>query len=806
MNQPSHKKPAPTPVVPQRLLPLGALAAGFGLASLAGLVQAQAPAVKTTTPIEAATAAGAAPAASTRTAAAADAAAAAADGNTDTGAGAGATATLPVVRARASAERPGKDSVQATTTRIGKGTQALRDVPQSITVVTERLIDDRNIDTLKEALHNTAGISFQAAEGGEEDIRLRGFSLQASGDIFADGLRDPAFYERDTFNYDRLEVLRGSASMLFGRGSTGGAVNQVNKQPLLYGRNEAALTIGDNGYARATLDLNQRLGESNALRVNLMKTSQAGNTAQHQDKEGLAATYSHGIGMTDEFSAGFYTLNNDTGVNYGLPWIAPTAGSANRALLPVAPAVYYGMASDYSSGSARYATLSHLHRFGAGAALKTTLRAGRYERDLRASTIRLCTHSAANPDCPATAPTLETFSDATILTRGNPQPKTQGFENLIVQSDYSGRFQSAGLKHQVSAGVDASLENFTNFAVGAAASKPHTSAGTPDDGAVIDEFSRSVRENRSFDAKALGFYGQDLVQIAPDWKLLAGLRWDKFSGDYHTPQLSAANGAVVPPTQRARSDSLWSHRLGALYQPTPFQSWHFSYGTSFNTSGDTYQYDALGSHTPPEQSVNYELGGKFDLADGRLSLRTALFYSIKKNERNRDAESVNATNYVLSGQRHAAGVEFDVAGRITPAWEVFLSYAWIPDAEIDKGVPAVNNPGGPPVSLQGEAVGSRPGLTPQHSGTVWTTYQLNPNWRVGGGLNWRSAVAPQLVTTFEAPGYATADLMAEYSAGDLSYKFNLSNFTNKLYADMLYRGHYIPGKGRTAQLTATYRF
>ena len=161
---------------------------------------------------------------------------------------------------------------------------------------------------------------------------------------------------------------------------------------------------------------------------------------------------------------------------------------------------------------------------------------------------------------------------------------------------------------------------------------------------------------------------------------------------------------------------------------------------------------------------------------------------------------------MLSGQRHAAGLELDVAGRITPAGEVFISYAWIPDAEIDAGVPAANDPDGPPVSLQGEPVGSRPGLTPEHSGTVWTTYQLDANWRVGGGLNWRSAMAPQLVTTFEAPGYVIADLMAEYTLRDMAFKFNLSNLTDKLYADMLCRGHYNAGKGRTAQLTASYRF
>jgi catecholate siderophore receptor len=164
---------------------------------------------------------------------------------------------------------------------------------------------------------------------------------------------------------------------------------------------------------------------------------------------------------------------------------------------------------------------------------------------------------------------------------------------------------------------------------------------------------------------------------------------------------------------------------------------------------------------------------------------------------------------VLSGERHAAGLEFDIAGRISKQWEVFLSYAWIPDAQVDKGADQINGAGIVTCvncSLQGEPVGVRPGLIPRHSGTVWTTYQLMPQWRVGGGLNARSRMAPYQVTTFEAPGYVTADLMAEYSVGDLAFKLNLSNLTNKLYADMLYRGHYIPGKPRTVQLTGTYRF
>jgi catecholate siderophore receptor len=225
---------------------------------------------------------------------------------------------LPVIRAKGTAEPTGKDSVQATTTTIGKGRQELRDVPQSVTVVTERLIDDRNLDTLKDALKNTAGISFLSAEGGEEDIRLRGFSLQATGDIFVDGLRDPAFYERDSFNWDRLEVLRGSASMLFGRGSTGGAVNQVSKLPRLYQPSEVALTLGSGRYARATADLNLKTGDNAAVRVNAM-LNKADNHGDKIDKSGVAPSFRWGIGTRDEFSSACSTSTTATASTTACP-------------------------------------------------------------------------------------------------------------------------------------------------------------------------------------------------------------------------------------------------------------------------------------------------------------------------------------------------------------------------------------------------------------------------------------------------------------------------------------------------------
>ena len=759
MNPKKNRSRAPNPA----LLPLGALAAGFGLALGSAHAQTAEPESKET--------------------------------------------TLAPIKVKAQAETSGKDGYQATETRIGKGTQELRDIPQSITVVTEKLIDDRNLDTMKEALKNTAGISFQAAEGAEEDIRLRGFSLQSSGDIFIDGMRDPAFYDRDSFNWDRLELLRGSASMLFGRGSTGGAVNQVTKQPMLMNQNELAITLGSGDYARITGDFNLKSGENAAFRLNVMNTS-ADNWGNRIDKQGVAPTLRWGIGTADEFSAGLYHLRNDNGIHYGLPWLTPGASGGDW-LWPTAAQNYYGMASDYARGGTTQGNVSHIHRFGGATQgeLRSALRVGRYNRDQRASAIRFAA-AADQPD--GLAVTSDSFGDSTVLRRSNDtgvQAKIMDMDTRYLQSDYSGKFGWFGLKHGVQAGVDLAHEEFENRGVatpaGVTLNKPRTTVGTPNDGARIDEAARLTSVNRSFDAKALGVYVQDLVQVAPAWKLLAGVRWDRMQGRYDTLAAQgnpATNPCAVPANTRlARSDSLWSRRFGVLFQPTPLQSYHLSYGTSFNTSGDTYQYDAGTAQTDPESSRNIELGAKIDSAGGNFTSRVALFHSTKYNERNRDSETVDACNYVLSGKRHAAGVELDLSGRITRDWEVYGSYAFIPSAAVDSSSGAAGT----------EPEGSRPGLTPRHSGTIWTTYRIAQKWRIGAGLNARSSDRPvglAATSPIVAPKYVTADAMAEYTAGPVSFKLNVTNLTDEHHADQLYRGHYVPGKPRTVQLTTALRF
>jgi catecholate siderophore receptor len=249
------------------------------------------------------------------------------------------------------------------------------------------------------------------------------------------------------------------------------------------------------------------------------------------------------------------------------------------------------------------------------------------------------------------------------------------------------------------------------------------------------------------------------------------------------------------------SANLWSPRVGATFQPDDNISYYVSFGTSFNTSGDTYQFtpgapNTRDANTPPEKSRNLEIGGKFELFEKRASLGAALFYSEKYNERNTDPDTASQQQ-LLSGKRHATGVEINLAGRITPKWDIFYNHTWIPSAKIDKSNVALNAAG-----TGAQVQGDRPGLTPKHSASLWTTYMVLPKLRIGGGLNYRGQQNPEGSRHIVADSFVTFDAMAEYTITETTtLKLNVTNLTDELYADSLYRGFYVPGAARTVQLT-----
>lgn len=695
-----------------------------------------------------------------------------------------AAGTLGTVTVRDSAVGDGsttsKALVRATNTEIGKGEQRLLDVPQSVTVMTEKLIQERNLDDFREVLRATAGVTFQAGETGEEDVRLRGFSLSQAGDIYRDGMRDAPLYERDTFDDDRIEIIKGSASMLFGKGSTGGVVNQVSKQPFLRSEHEASATLGNGGKKRAQGDFNWQTGPNAALRLNVMGEDSS-NWGARQRKWGVAPTYRWGINTRDEFSIGLYALDVRGRPNYAHPWIIGPGGIID----PTLPAKnFYGLANDHLDTSATFVTLGNTHLFDDGGELKTRLRVGHYTRDLLGSPIAF-----AQPRPTA----LSDITQSTVLTRQS-KGRIGASDIAILQSDYKNGFSWGDLL----AGVDVYDERARRnnaWPLPNTPARPTTTVGTPDDGASVADTRAFPAPMNRFTSRSVGAYAQGTVPVTDSVKLVGGLRFDHFTGSYRT-----ADGSLGSE----RSDNLWSPRLGVLYEPNRASSYYVSYGTSYNTSGDAYQYavnvnGATGTvaRTPPERSRNIEIGGKWELLERRVLAGVALFYSQKYNERNTDPDTA-ATQELLSGERHAAGVEFNLAGRITPKWEIFWNHTWIPNASIDRSnvVDDPNGRGHPQIQ------GDRPGLTPVNSGSVWTTYRVAPRWLLGVGANYRSSQSPDGQRTYHTKSFVTFDAMAEYAITPaVSLKLNVTNLTNKLYADTLYRGFYQPGAPRRVEVT-----
>lgn len=719
--------------------------------------------------------------------------------------------TLGTVTVTDQAEVQGRDQLQTTRTNIGRGTQDIRDIPQSINVITEKLMNDAKLDTLREALHYSAGITFAATENGtDQDIRLRGFPVATVGDLLLDGMRDPSQYDRDTFNLDRIEVLRGSASMIFGRGSTGGVINQVSKKPLLADQTDLVGTIGSDGFYRTTVDMNKRVGETSALRINGM-WNKADNGGAKIDKYGVAPSYTWGIGTRDEFTVGAFYLDVDNVPMAGQRYVLNgtfVKGLAQSTLADIKPGNFYGAASDYLRGKATYGNAAWTHTFDDGGQLRSQIRSGTFERSQWGTTASFCNvaPSATGTCRTGQTPTYSQINPLTYVLRNGLAPRSDTYDATYFQSDYTNSFKWAGFKHDIITGVDGARESADRFgafgAVGTNFYKGATRVGLPNDG-YTTALVPTYRKTSDYSADSYGIFLQDLVQVAPYWKLLGGIRWDSFSGDFS--QVSYANTSAINPSAVARtslSDSMFSYRAGVLFQPSPTQSYHFSYSTSYNTSADTYQYvTPLNANTPPEESRNIEIGAKLDWLDGKLSTRAALFRTEKYNERTTDSDFAG-TSYLLSGKRHSQGLELEVVGRLTPQWEVYLSYAYIPQAKIDQAG-----------STQQIVVGSPVGLTPKNTGAVWVSYQATPKFRAAAGLRGASQNRPLQGTTGAAsttayvPGYVAGDLMFEYKfTPDVYAQLNVINVTNRLYGDQLYPGFVIPGTQRTVQATVGVRF
>jgi catecholate siderophore receptor len=266
--------------------------------------------------------------------------------------------------------------------------------------------------------------------------------------------------------------------------------------------------------------------------------------------------------------------------------------------------------------------------------------------------------------------------------------------------------------------------------------------------------------------------------------LLLGSRWDHSSNDYDRP---------APAGPLSRKDIVDSWRTGLMYQPDDETTYYISKGSSFNPSAELYQLDDRAANTPPEKSLNTEIGAKWELFEGDLSLRTSLSRSEKTNERNTDL-AVSTTENLLSGRRHTDALEVEAIGRVTPDWEVFTAVAYM-DANVDKAA------GSQATSLDKEPVN-----TPHYTFNLWNTYNLGAGWRAGIGIDGAGDRYANTTNTTVVPAYSRWDTMLSYEQQTYSVKLSLLNAFNKEYYESVYTSFVVPGAARTLQLKAEYKF
>ncbi len=667
-------------------------------------------------------------------------------------------------------------------------TEPIRDTPQTIVVIPQTVFQQQGATSLRDALRNTPGITLTAGEGGAapgDNVLIRGFS--ARNDVYIDGARDPGVVSRDTFNTEAVEVAKGPSSVTTGRGATGGAINLVTKSAMLMDTADIRMTGGSASYKRGTLDVNRRLGESTALRVNGMwqDAGVPGRDEVTQKGWGFAPSLGLGIGNPTTVTLSYQHVHQKNVPDYGLPGTLPDpAVAAGWTIDDLDFSNFYGLVGrDHENTDSDVATATVEHRFSPTLILRNLTRYGRNNLDRVVTSPRAATAANAGSD-PGFNPLVPQ------IRRTDTKYQYRDDRTATNQTDLKSSFSTGTLLHDVVLGVELARDRQPSYAATdtfANGRPPVTDLFTPQPAQVYQPAivpTGATSEARSRSAAAYAF---DTVDLNEKWQLNLGVRWDHIGVDYDTT--SAAGIAA----SFGRTDQAVSGRSAVVFKPTLRGTIYGAYSTSFNPSYDGgfgLTLAATGANSaalPPERSHNLEVGAKWDLRSD-LFLTAAAFSAEKTNAKTTDAAGIT----ILAGNQQVRGVELGISGNLTPRWGVFSGVSLM-DGTVEESAVAAE-------------VGRRLSYVPRTSFNLWSTYRLPINLTLGGGaqftdgyfFNNSNALATDNAAAIQRlTRYWLFNAVALYQVnGHLTLQVNATNLANARYVDRGYSGHFVPGQGR----------
>lgn len=700
--------------------------------------------------------------------------------------------TLPEVKVTSDKEA-NTEGYKANRASSTKFTAPLLDTPKSVTVLTEELIRDQGATTFEQALRTVPGITFGAGEGGtpmNDRPFIRGYDSSSS--TFVDGLRDLGSQSREIFNIETIEVLKGPSGAFDGRGSGGGSINIVSKTPKAENFVRGSVGLGTDQYKRGTLDVNYLLSEDVAVRVNAMAhdADVPGRDDVDVKRWGFAPSITFGLNSPTSMTLSYYKLKTDDMPDYGLPLTSNIpAGTIRKPVSGISKDNFYGLKDrDFRKTEIDAGTATIKHAFNDDVSFRNVTRYAVSTND----------YIVTNPD-----------DSAGNIPRGyvwrsskSRNSKTESFGNL---SEFNVKFDTAEIKHNLSAGFEYSYEDTTNrpysvvdgyvratgctavTSVCADLYDPNPSApwlGTITKGTTTTETRTQTKS----------FYVFDSAEITNDWILNLGLRRDIYSTDS-----DSLNRSTNVRTKLDNDSAFWNYQAGLVYKIQPNASIYISHGTSSTASGTsngdgTDNLSAATQNLEPERTKNYEIGVKWDVLTN-LSLTSAIFYTKKDNAR---VTLADGTTQSLDGEQKVKGFELGFAGSVTPAWQVFGGYTYL-DSEL------VNN--GPRAADVANNGNEFPGIA-KNSANIWTTYNVTDKWTVGGGANYMDRVYANVANTIILPSYTRYDAMTSYKIDkNLTLQLNVLNLTDKRYYDKTFSTHFANvAAGRSAMLSLMFNY
>lgn len=637
----------------------------------------------------------------------------------------------------------------------------LRDIPQSISVVTKEQIRDQSLSSISDVVAYVPGITSHQGENNRDQLIIRGNSTSA--DFFLNGVRDDVQYYRDLYNVERVEALKGPNSMMFGRGGGGGVINRVSKEAGFSALREITLQGGSFGNKRFSGDFDQPFGDKFALRLNGVYEN-SGSFRDHVNLEryGVNPTATLIVGPKTAVKLSYEYFHDGRVADRGIP-------SFRGRPVDVPIQTFFGNPDNsFVRAGVNLASASIDHQAGRFNIHNRTM-FGDYDRMYQNYVPGAVT------------------ADKNFVSISSYNNSTKR-RNLFNQTDVTFNASTGSVRHNFLGGAEVGRQLTDNFRRTGFFNNTATSILARLSDPVINTpitYRQNATDADNHIKTNLGAtYIQDQIEINRYLQLVTGLRFDYFDLQFHNNR----NGQEL-----RRIDRLVSPRAGVIVKPITPLSIYVNYGVAYlPSSGD--QFSSLTSITQqakPEKFSNYELGAKWDIRRN-LSLTTALYRQDRTNTRATDPN--DPTRILQTGSQRTNGYELGLNGAVTSKWSIAGGYAY-QDAFISSATISA-------------AEGAHVGLVPHHTFSLWNNYKVLPRLGLGLGVIHRSDMFAAVDNAVVLPGYTRADAAVFFSVTEKwRLQANIQNlFGTQYYLNADGNNNISPGAPRGARVALIARF